>query len=100
MPLLISDLGLTKEEAQEIRNRLLSFEEDWNAPGMEVYDEIENNFSITQEQIREASILKDHFPPRPEDERRIITLEVGKNPDDAETLKKFRDEYVKRKSKL
>jgi len=32
--------GITMEQAAEMRNRVLSFEEDWNAPGMEVYDEL------------------------------------------------------------
>jgi hypothetical protein len=31
--------GISLEQAAEMRNRLLSFDEDWNAPGMEVYDE-------------------------------------------------------------
>lgn len=33
-------LGWTKEDAFEARARLISFEDDWNAPGMEAYDEI------------------------------------------------------------
>lgn len=37
-PLLIQDLGWTPEQVMEARSRLLSFEEDWNAPGMEIYD--------------------------------------------------------------
>ena len=32
--------GITLEQAAEMRNRVLSFEEDWNAPGMEIYDEL------------------------------------------------------------
>jgi hypothetical protein len=32
--------GITPEQAAEMRNRVISFEEDWNAPGMEVYDEL------------------------------------------------------------
>lgn len=32
--------GITKEEARNLRNRLLSFEDDWNAEGMELYDKI------------------------------------------------------------
>lgn len=35
----LADRGITIEQAAEMRNRVLSFEEDWNAPGMEVYDE-------------------------------------------------------------
>lgn len=30
--------GITPAQAAEMRNRVMSFEEDWNAPGMEVYD--------------------------------------------------------------
>ncbi len=32
--------GITPQQAAEMRNRVISFEEDWNAPGMEVYDEL------------------------------------------------------------
>jgi len=32
--------GITAQQAAEMRNRVISFEEDWNAPGMEVYDEL------------------------------------------------------------
>lgn len=32
--------GITKEEAQDLKSRLRSFEEDWNAEGMELYDRI------------------------------------------------------------
>jgi hypothetical protein len=32
--------GVTKDEAQDLRNRLRTFEEDWNAEGMELYDTI------------------------------------------------------------
>jgi len=32
--------GITKEQAQDLKNRLRSFEEDWNAEGMELYDRI------------------------------------------------------------
>lgn len=39
-PLLIADLGWTLQEALETRSRLASFEEDWNAAGMELYDEL------------------------------------------------------------
>lgn len=30
---------LTREEVAELRGKLASWEEDWNAPGMDVYDE-------------------------------------------------------------
>ena len=36
--LLVENLGWTKEEAWEARARVCSFEDDWNAPGMEDYD--------------------------------------------------------------
>jgi hypothetical protein len=39
-PLLVADLGWTPLEALEIRSSLATFEEDWNAPGMEIYDEL------------------------------------------------------------
>lgn len=32
--------GITPDQAAEMRNRVISFEEDWDAPGMEVYDEL------------------------------------------------------------
>src|SRR5215218_4821662 len=38
--LLISDLGCTPEKAAEIYMRLRHFEEDWNAPGMDAYDDL------------------------------------------------------------
>ncbi len=38
--LLIEDLGWSKMEASETRNQLASFEVDWDAPGMELYDEL------------------------------------------------------------
>ena len=36
----LTSLGISPEEALEIRMSLGSFEEDWNAPGMEVYDKL------------------------------------------------------------
>ena len=36
----ISEIGLTREEAFDSRVRLATFEKDWNAPGMEAYDEL------------------------------------------------------------
>ena len=33
-------LGWTKQQALETRTKLKAFEEDWNAPGMEVYDSL------------------------------------------------------------
>jgi len=36
----IRDLGWSREEALETRMRLRAFEEDWDAPGMDVYDEL------------------------------------------------------------
>lgn len=38
--MLIEDLGWTREQAIETRLRLRAFEEDWDAPGMELYDEL------------------------------------------------------------
>ena len=38
--LLVSDLQWTREEALETRMRLRTFEEDWNSPDMEAYDEL------------------------------------------------------------
>jgi hypothetical protein len=35
----VADLGWSREEAVLTRARLLAFEEDWNAPGMDAYDE-------------------------------------------------------------
>jgi hypothetical protein len=32
--------GITQEEARNLRNRLLTFEDDWNAEGMELYDKL------------------------------------------------------------
>jgi hypothetical protein len=32
--------GITKEAAQDLKNRLRSFEEDWVAEGMELYDKL------------------------------------------------------------
>jgi len=32
--------GLTREQAINLRARLKCFEDDWNAPGMEAYDEL------------------------------------------------------------
>jgi hypothetical protein len=39
-PRLLKDIGIGPEEAAEIRISMLSFEEAWNAPGMEVYDDL------------------------------------------------------------
>lgn len=38
--MLINDLGWSKEQALETRMRLRTFEEDWDAPGMEGYDDL------------------------------------------------------------
>ncbi|MEW6187889.1 MAG: hypothetical protein AB1585_19345 [Thermodesulfobacteriota bacterium] len=32
--------GINQEEARNLRNRLLAFEDDWNAEGMELYDKL------------------------------------------------------------
>lgn len=39
-PLLISDLGWTAAEIAETYYRLMAFKDDWEAPGMEAYDEL------------------------------------------------------------
>ena len=36
----VAALGWTREQAAMIRDQLANFEEDWNAPGMEVYDRL------------------------------------------------------------
>lgn len=39
-PPLLSDLGWSPEEALDTRIRLRSFEDDWEAPGMDAYDRL------------------------------------------------------------
>jgi len=36
----LSEAGLTREEAFDLRRRLSTFESDWNAPGMDAYDNL------------------------------------------------------------
>ena len=36
----LRNTGLTREEAFDLRRRLSTFEDDWNAPGMEAYDNL------------------------------------------------------------
>jgi hypothetical protein len=36
----LSARGITPELAAELRQRLLTLEEDWNAPGIEAYDKL------------------------------------------------------------
>ena len=36
----LEQAGLTREQAFNLRARLKTFEDDWNAPGMEAYDEL------------------------------------------------------------
>lgn len=38
--MLLDDLGWSREQVLETRMRLRTFEEDWDAPGMEDYDEL------------------------------------------------------------
>jgi hypothetical protein len=38
--LRVADLGWTQEQAADTRARLASFAEDWDAPGMEGYDDL------------------------------------------------------------
>ena len=37
---LLRETGLTQEESADLRARLATFENDWNAPGMEAYDDL------------------------------------------------------------
>jgi hypothetical protein len=37
----VQDPDLTPEEEADLRGKLEAWEEDWNAPGMEAYDEYE-----------------------------------------------------------
>jgi hypothetical protein len=37
-PLLIRDLGWSEAEDRDVYRRLQSFQEDWDAPGMDAYD--------------------------------------------------------------
>ena len=37
----LASRGITPEQAAEMRNRVMSFTEDWEAPGMEVYDDLQ-----------------------------------------------------------
>lgn len=39
-PLIVSDLGWSTQEVHETRARLAAWEEDWDAPGMEAYDNL------------------------------------------------------------
>lgn len=39
-PLLVSDLGWSTQETQDTRARLAALEEDWDAPGMDAYDNL------------------------------------------------------------
>jgi len=36
----LEQAGLTREQAINLRARLKTFEDDWNAPGMEAYDQL------------------------------------------------------------
>ena len=36
----LHETGLTREEAFDLRRRLATFENDWNAPGMDAYDNL------------------------------------------------------------
>lgn len=38
--LTLEQAGLSREQAINLRARLKTFEDDWNAPGMEAYDEL------------------------------------------------------------
>jgi len=47
-----SNTKLNVEQARETRNRLKLFEEDWNAPGMEAYDNDDEEEPNQKEKIR------------------------------------------------
>ncbi len=36
----LRDQGITVEQAKELRQRLATFADDWDAPGMEAYDDL------------------------------------------------------------
>jgi hypothetical protein len=36
----LQDRGISKDDAQNLKSRLRAFEDDWNAEGMELYDEL------------------------------------------------------------
>ena len=36
----LHEIGLTREEAFDLRRRLATFENDWGAPGMDAYDSL------------------------------------------------------------
>ncbi len=36
----LATYGLTRSQVLELRERLATFEDDWNAPGMEAYDKL------------------------------------------------------------
>ncbi len=38
--LLLTDIGWNRLDARETRARLAAFEKDWDAPGMEGYDDL------------------------------------------------------------
>lgn len=40
IPNLLSDLGWTSEQVAETYHRLQAFQTDWDAPGMEIYDQL------------------------------------------------------------
>jgi hypothetical protein len=50
MSLLVADLGWTPEQAADTRARLASFAEDWDAPGMEGYDDFYGGHLETTEE--------------------------------------------------
>lgn len=39
-PLLVADLGWSKEKAARVRKRLIDFEDAWNDPGMDAYADV------------------------------------------------------------
>jgi len=60
--------GITTELAAELRERLLTFEEDWNMPGMEVYDQLDRRAlgSAEPNMTRKHVSIQINIPPKRE----------------------------------
>lgn len=44
----LSSVNISKEQAQELRQRLSTFAEDWNNPDMDIYDHYEKSKTKTE----------------------------------------------------
>jgi len=55
----IADLGWTPEEAARVRASMASFEEMWDAPGMEAYDKIQPDSKRVDEADDDESACSD-----------------------------------------